>query len=1442
MPQPRSRQVRAFISSTFRDMQAERDHLMRVVFPELEQRCMARGLPFVPVDLRWGVTQAEAESGETLAICLQEIEECRPFFLCLLGERYGWTPLPPEVEGEHARRLSGGEARLFAETYYENEGYDEFLLRTERQRQETWGEEREGYEQKLLGALVRAGVPSAGQSITAQEIYHGVLGDPEQMAHSLFYFRDAALTKKLAGAQPQGFYEITAEGQEKLAALKQSITGAGLRPQAYDGIECLGQLALDQLWERITQEFPDERQAPPDPLSEERQAQELFVQRLTRFFVGRDETLVELDGLVAQGDGYVALTGPSGCGKTALLVNWLYGREGFVAKHPGTFVLSHFIGASTRSANAREILSRLCQELASLAEWTEELPLDLNELSGTFPNILEAAARRQPILIVIDALDQLEQTDNAHSLNWLPGTLPEGVALVASSLGGSGEPQEEEHRTWPPLQSRAGERLVRVPLFERPAAEKMVVDYLDQFRHHLSPEQLAALTDKAEIGSPLYLQVALNELLTFGEYERVTEYLHALPGTLPAMYECVLEHLEREHGQTFVARVMSCLACGRYGMTEQELLALTPNPSPSGRGVAEGRGEGVTPLKWGRLYRILSPHLLKRGEALGFYHRQLREAVERRYLPDEERMRQTHADIAGYFEGQPLTNKRKLEEQPFQQTLGQLWEALLGTLTDYRFLDAKLRGVSVQDLIEDYERAGAAEMGLEEDGARSLRLIGGTLRLSAHVLARDPDQLPSQLWGRLVGSEDAAIQSLLGSAKESMVSPWLRALTASLTPPGGPLLRTLTGHSKSVYAVAVTPDGRCAVSASEDQTLKLWDLESGAELRTLTGHGSGVTAVAVTADGRRAVSGSWEGTLKVWDLESGAELRTLAGHRYGVTRVSVTADGRRAVSGSWEGALKVWDLESGAELHTLTAHSEWLSAVAVAADGRRAVSASRDQTLKVWDLESGAELHTLTGHSDWATAVAVTADGRRAVSASRDQTLKVWDLESGAELRTLSGHSGWVNAVAVTADGRRAVSASHDQTLKVWDLESGAELRTLTGDGAGGSALAVTADGHRAVSAYGQTLRVWDLASGAELRTRTAHSGWTTAVAVTADGHRAVSASYDMTLKVWDLASGAELRTLAGHSDWVLGVAVAADGRRAVSASSDQTLKVWDLESGAALRTLTGHGAGVRAVAVTADGRRAVSASLDKTLKVWDLESGAKLRTLTGHAGWFMAVAVTADGRRAVSASEDTTLKVWDLESGAKLRTLAEHRDWVVAVAVAPDGSRAVSASEDNTLKVWDLESGAELRTLTGHSAGVWAAVVTADGRRVVSGSVDQTLKVWDLERGLLLSTFSADAGLSACAVAPDGLTFIAGDAGGHVHFLRLENVTPGLPICTAWHSPDDDTPAFGCLHCRVWSEVPASALGTELPCPHCGKAVQLNPFVIEADWRPIAAAWRGDT
>jgi WD40 repeat protein len=209
--------------------------------------------------------------------------------------------------------------------------------------------------------------------------------------------------------------------------------------------------------------------------------------------------------------------------------------------------------------------------------------------------------------------------------------------------------------------------------------------------------------------------------------------------------------------------------------------------------------------------------------------------------------------------------------------------------------------------------------------------------------------------------------------------------------------KVLSGHKDVVYSVAVTPDGRRAVSGSSDQTVCVWDLEAGKCLATLEGHADKVWGVAVTADGRRAVSGSSDQTVCVWDLEAGECLATLEGHADTVLSVAVTADGRRAVSGSYDRTVRVWDLEAGKCLATLEGHVGRVWGVAVTADGRRAVSGSLDQTVCVWDLEARMRLATLEGHDDKVWGVAVTADGRRAVSGSSDKTVCAWDLPTDDE-------------------------------------------------------------------------------------------------------------------------------------------------------------------------------------------------------------------------------------------------------------------------------------------------------------------------------------------------------------------------------------------------------------------------------------------------------------
>jgi WD40 repeat protein len=358
---------------------------------------------------------------------------------------------------------------------------------------------------------------------------------------------------------------------------------------------------------------------------------------------------------------------------------------------------------------------------------------------------------------------------------------------------------------------------------------------------------------------------------------------------------------------------------------------------------------------------------------------------------------------------------------------------------------------------------------------------------------------------------------------------------------------TVQHNTAWVNAIAVSQNERIAVTASGDRalvikvpsadsTLKVWDLRWGSEMHTLVGHEHGVTAVALTPDGQRAVSASRDLTLKVWDIQQGTRLHNLEGHEKWVSSVVITPDGKRAISASGDKTLRIWDIEQGTALKTLTGHDDLIWALALTPDGRRVISASADRTLKVWDIEQGKELYTLRGHGAWVTGVALTPDGKQAISASVDKTLKVWDLEQGRERFTLAGHNGWVRGVAVTPDGKQAVSASADQSLKVWDLEQGRLLSTLTGHQGWVMSVAITPDGKQAVSASSdQTMKVWDLTQAKLLHTLIGHPAWVTAIALLPKTPRLLSASFEGPPKLWNVTNGRE-QLMLGELGTVVGL------------------------------------------------------------------------------------------------------------------------------------------------------------------------------------------------------------------------------------------------------------------------------------------------------------------
>ena len=294
--------------------------------------------------------------------------------------------------------------------------------------------------------------------------------------------------------------------------------------------------------------------------------------------------------------------------------------------------------------------------------------------------------------------------------------------------------------------------------------------------------------------------------------------------------------------------------------------------------------------------------------------------------------------------------------------------------------------------------------------------------------------------------------------------------------PSGPLgeLKKLEGHTEEIKSVAFSLDGRFAVSGSVDQSVRVWDLNSGKELKKLTGHSKQVWAVAFHPSGRHVLSASWDATARLWDIQSGSEVKRFT-HRLDVNGLAINRSGTNMLTGSDDHNVYLWDPTTGEELKRFAGHSAFVYGVAFAPDGRHIASGSVDKTARVYDLGSGGSVKVLEGHTNAVTNVAFSLDSRHLFTCG-DNAAHMWDIGSGKQVKRFDGHTGLVLALAVSPDGRRLITAGDDKSIRIWDVATGKELHKLQGHTESISCLAISSDGRRLLSGgLDRTVRLWGL-------------------------------------------------------------------------------------------------------------------------------------------------------------------------------------------------------------------------------------------------------------------------------------------------------------------------------------------------------------------------------
>lgn len=566
-------------------------------------------------------------------------------------------------------------------------------------------------------------------------------------------------------------------------------------------------------------------------------------------------------------------------------------------------------------------------------------------------------------------------------------------------------------------------------------------------------------------------------------------------------------------------------------------------------------------------------------------------------------------------------------------------------------------------------------------------------------------------------------------------------------------------HNGVIYTAVFSPFGSCILTASADNTARLWDID-GTQLQEFK-HKARVSSAVFSPGLRhsfwkildseffhvvppcfsmtaiilrmlqrmilypdsgdiRILTASWDKTAKIWDL--GGKISVNFPHNAVVTSAVYSHDGSHIITTSRDGRARVWDIK-GNEQFSIE-HDGVFSAVFSPDNDNRILTASWDKTVKVWDRE-GTFLFSLE-HKGAVNSAVFSPDGQKVLSASVDGTVTLWTLEdkSFVELKL----NGKPASAMFLHDGSKILTASRDGTVNVWNLD-GSRMADFKYNGKLYSAMPSPDGRNILVAAEDGTAKVWKLKNNiladfiklpADVKK--------TVFSPNDDKSLILTASTDGFARLWDREGKKCLQEFPHKDKDMVSSAVFSPDAKQILTASGQSAILWDLKANR-LGTFPHLEGAVTSASFAPDGKRILTTSVDGTAKVWTQEQDQQEPLLTlRHEAPVISGVFSHDNRWILTASSDGNARVWNLQGNAVLKL--KHKGRVSSCEFSPDDKLILTASADSTVKIFNRK-GEELLELK-HNGPVASAVFSHSGQRILGASYDGTVKLWDIKGNLL--------------------------------------------------------------------------------------------------------------
>ncbi|MBI4854422.1 MAG: protein kinase [Acidobacteria bacterium] len=463
--------------------------------------------------------------------------------------------------------------------------------------------------------------------------------------------------------------------------------------------------------------------------------------------------------------------------------------------------------------------------------------------------------------------------------------------------------------------------------------------------------------------------------------------------------------------------------------------------------------------------------------------------------------------------------------------------------------------------------------------------------------------------------------------------------------------KTLLGkidYEKRINSVTFSPDGTRILTASEDNTAKIWDSETGKLIISLEAHKGNVYWAEFNSLGTKVVTASADSSAKIWDVSNGKNVSSvisLEGHLEIVNTAHFTPDNTRIVTTSSDFTAKIWDSASGLPLATFQGHRGNVYSAAISHNGKRVITASSDGSAKIWD--TSYDKLKLTYEANQVRDLYGLFAGKEpwVITTDSSDRVKIWDILSSNLLVELNSPIIGITLVEINPNATALLTVDYRNSIKIWDLKSGNVLLNLEGNTASFS----FDNKHIATFTKDKNIKIWNSETAKLEKTFPSNLNTVNFIRFSPNGNYLITAgtigkerNIQPVAQILEIATGKILTSFTNHQRKITSVEFSPDGTRVVTVSED-TVKIWDAKNGKALPSLEDDKGIVYLVHFSPDNTKLLTVNNDKTVKLWDSATGRMLASLEGHRGSIDNAYFSNDSKQVITTSRDKTVKVWDV-------------------------------------------------------------------------------------------------------------------------------------------------------------------------------------------------------